>query len=254
VAANGTAKCSYTASPQNNSASSNTATVTSNTQGVEGGSATADIMWKANETGDKQVTLADPRFDNFSQTISDTTMKTFPETFTCPTDKAAYTTNPLVTQYKNVATLTGDSTNLSKDATVTVTCKYPWVDETATGKGTIYKGATGLQSWFMYTPYTTAKVDLIAGQNYDAGDVYFTRGVTTTTITITLADAPVKFRWAKVAENLKVQDFKTAPTKFVQPGSFKYKKTCDQAQSTCSITVPNADFYGIHADVERYVG
>jgi hypothetical protein len=254
LAANGTAECSYTASPLNNSASSNTATVTSNTQGVGGGSDTADIMWTANVIGDEQVTLADPRF-NFSKLISSTTEERFIDnTFTCPTDKAAYTTNPLVTQYKNVATLTGDSTNLSKDATVTVTCKYPWVDETATGQGLTYRGATGLQSWFMYTPYTTAKVDLIAGQNYDAGDIYFTRGVTTTTIEITLADAPVKFRWAKVAENLKVQDFKTAPTKFVQPGAFKYKKTCDQAQGTCSITVPNANFYGIHADVERYVG
>jgi hypothetical protein len=36
------------------------------------------------------------------------------------------------------------------------------------------------------------------------------------------------FRWANLQENLKIQDFVTAPTKYVQPGTFrtfKYKFT-----------------------------
>jgi hypothetical protein len=255
VPANDSVTCPYTASPADNLATSNTATVTSNTQSVDGNSDTADITWTAKETGDKEVTLADPRFPNnvdLNKTINNSTTVEQPETFKCPTDKAAYITNPLVTKYKNTATLKGTYTDLSRYAEVNVTCKYPWVDETATGKGPVYKGATGTQNWFMYTPYPTEKVDLMAGKFYDAGDIYFTRNVTTT-ITITLADMPVKFRWAKVVENMKVEAFKTAPTKFVQPGTFKYKKTCNQALSTCTITgLPNVDFYGIHADVERY--
>jgi hypothetical protein len=105
----------------------------------------------------------------------------------------------------------------------------------------------------MYTAYTTNKVDLIAGQNYDAGDIYMTRNGTNTYIKITLHNG---FRWANMSQNLKIQDFAKAPTKYIEPGAFKYKFTVTpQSTVTYTATIPGttAKFYGIHADVERYV-
>ena len=248
VAANDSATCSYSASPPNKNATSNEALVTSKTDGVDGTSAQADITWNENVKGDEEVKLDDPRL-NISKTISGDTTETSTETFTCPTDKASYTTNPLVTSYKNVATLKGIETDLTRDATVTVTCRYPWVDETATGKGYTYKGSS---NWFMYTAFNTSKVDLIAGQKYDAGDIYMTRDATKTYITITLHNG---FRWANVSQNLKIQDFASAPKSYVQPGSFKNKFTVSQSQSTYTAAIKGttAQFYGIHADLERFV-
>ena len=81
-------ECAYTASTAN--AKENTATVSAPGNG--------DVMAKASVSytpiikGDESVTLADPRF-SYSQLISASTTKTFPETFTCPTDPTKYTNN-----------------------------------------------------------------------------------------------------------------------------------------------------------------
>jgi hypothetical protein len=176
---NGTATCDYTASTKD--ATLNTATISApGNQDVE---ATAPVSYTANVIGDEEVTLADERF-SYSQPISGNTTKTFPETFKCPTDRASYGANYMLTKtFTNTATLTGPNTNLSKDATVTLKCRYPWQSETATGADTRYPGTT---NWFMYTAYTTNKVDLIAGRNYDAGDIFMTRNGTNTYIKITL--------------------------------------------------------------------
>ena len=82
----------------------------------------------------------------------------------------------------------------------------------------------------MYTAYQTTKVDLIAGQKYDAGDIYMTRrGDGNTYIKVTLASG---FRFANVQQNLKIQPFASAPKSYVQPGAFKYKFSVPQATST----------------------
>ena len=245
VPAGGKVECSYTASTAN--AKENTATVSAPGNG--------DVVAKASVSytpiikGDESVTLADPRF-SYSQLISASTTKTFPETFTCPTDRAAYTNNSYSKTFTNTATLKGAITNLSKSATVTLNCRYPWQAETATGAGTRYPGTS---NWFMYTPYQTTKVDLIAGQKYDAGDVYMTRpGDGNTYIEVKLASG---FRFANVQQNLKIQPFASAPKSYVQPGAFQYKFSVPQATSTYKAKIPGitAKFYGIHADVERYV-
>jgi hypothetical protein len=252
VLANGSATCSYSASPTNKNAQKNTAHVTSHTAGVGGADPEAAITWNANVIGDEEVKLDDPRL-NISKTISGDTTEKIKEPFTCPTEKAAYTTNPLVTSYKNVATLNGPpgGTNLSADATVTVTCRYPWVDETATGIGQKYMGTS---NWFMVTDFNALPpVNLIAGQNYDAGDITFTRGgnPSKTTITITLHNG---FRFANVANNLKIHPFPVAQPQYKPPGQFKYKFNCSQALNTCTATgLDNAPYYGIHVDVERFV-
>jgi len=244
VDAGGTAECPYTAS---------TATATQNTATIKAPGnadvvATAPVSYKANVIGDETVTLADPLL-SYSKMISGNTTETFPKTFTCPTDPTKYTNFVFTQTITNVATLKGSLTDLSKSAAVTFNCKYPWRAETATGAGTKYLGTS---NWFMYTAYTTNKVDLIAGQQYDAGDIYMTRDATKTYIKITLASG---FRFANVKENLKIQDFANAPTKYVEPGTFKYKFTLPQSTVTYTATIPGttAKFYGIHANVERFV-
>jgi hypothetical protein len=244
VPAKDSVECSYTASSKD--ATKNTATISA--PGNADVVATANVTYTANVTGDDKVTLADPRF-TYTELISDSKTKTFPETFKCPTDRAAYDSNYMLTKtFTNTATLTGPNTNLSKSATVTLNCKYPWRAETATGYGLRYKGTS---NWFMVTKFTTtAPVNLIAGQHYDAGDITFTRNGTTT-IKITLHDG---FRFANVANNLKIQNFTTAQPPYMSPGSFKYKFNCSQASNTCTATgLPNANYYGIHVDVERKV-
>jgi hypothetical protein len=244
VPAGGSVECSYTASTAE--ATKNTATVKA--PGNADVVATAPVEYTANVIGDAEITLADPRF-SYTQLISGNTTKTFPETFTCPTNRAAYDANYMLTKtFKNTATLKGEKTDLSKSATVTLKCRYPWVGETATGYGQRYMGTS---NWFMVTKFTTtAPVTLIAGQHYDAGDITFTRNGTTT-IKITLHDG---FRFANVANNLKIQNFTTAQPPYKAPGQFPYKFTCSQASNTCTATgLTNANYYGIHVDVERKV-
>jgi hypothetical protein len=100
----------------------------------------------------------------------------------------------------------------------------------------------------MYTAYTTAKVNLIAGQNYDAGDIFMTRSGGITSIRIVLHDG---FRWADVAGNLKIHPFVSAPTASVAPGKFQYKWKVSGNTVTVQIPSTTAKFYGIHGDVER---
>jgi hypothetical protein len=252
VAAGGSVECSYVASAAK--ATSNTATVSA--PGNKDVEATAPVSYTANVIGDESVTLGDasPKDTppvSFSQPISDSTTKTFDRTFACPTDPAKYTNFLFSQTNTNTATLKGPNTTVPPaTASVTFNCKYPWRAETATGNGTKYPGTS---NWFMYTPYQTTKVDLIAGQNYDAGDILMTRDATKTYITVTLASG---FRFANVKENLKIQDFAKAPTSYVEPGSFKYKFTVTpQSTVTYTAKIPGttAKFYGIHASVERFV-
>jgi hypothetical protein len=252
VPANGSVECSYTALPTTKDAKFNNAQVSSTTQGIPGATAQAPVTWQEKVIGDDEVTLADPRF-SYSQLISGNTTKTFPETFKCPTDRASYDANRSYTKtFTNTATLKGDNTDKTASATVTLKCTYPWVDETATGIGMTYKGTS---NWFMVTKFTTTPVNLIAGQKYDAGDITFTRIGTppnsTMTINITLQNG---FRFANVANNLKIKNFSTERPQYVSPGQFPYKFNCSQALNTCTATgLPDAPYYGIHVDVERPV-
>jgi hypothetical protein len=121
----GSATCTYSASPPNKSATSNTADVTSNTAGVLGTKAEAAITWNENVKGDDEVTLADLRFDGFPKEISSSTTEIIPETFDCSSDPSEYKDGKLSYTEKNTATLTGENTNLSKDAEVKVDCVLP---------------------------------------------------------------------------------------------------------------------------------
>jgi hypothetical protein len=246
-----TVTCTYEAAVKG--AKLNTATVSA--PGNKDVVATANVEYTAIVKGDEEVTLGDKRFEGppwnyVAEKISDTTTRTFPETFLCPTDAGMYDANGLYSfTEKNIATLTGTNTNLEADASVTVDCKRQlWMGETATGAGKLYPGSS---NWFMYTPYTTAKVDLVAGQWYDAGDIFMTRSGSTTNIRFVLHDG---FRWADVKENLKIQPFDREPTAYVSPGAFAHKFTV--SGNTVTVSIPNsgkARFFGIHGDVERHV-
>lgn len=91
-----------------------------------------------------------------------------------------------------------------------------WKDETAWAKGDPYnKVKSG--NWAMYTSYAGASktVDLMAGQTMDAGDVALEPVSGGVKITVTLASG---WRFASVSENLKVQDYASAPSSNPSPG------------------------------------
>ena len=262
--AGATVVCSYTASPAGATATLNTATITSLTSGVPGATATAAVAFAATTVGDDTVTLGDARF-SYSQSISASSAPTFPENFSCPADTGQYVNGSYSFSVVNTATLLGASTNLSASATVNVTCRsQQWATGTATGAGIQWPGTN---NWFMYTPYTTAKVNLIYGQFYDAGDIYMSRtGSGSSTRTIIRITLHAGYRWASVAEVLKIQPMRNAPTTYLEPGQFQYKFTAPNISNLSGATVsfgtdgsvivsiPGSwNYLGIHGSVQRLV-
>jgi hypothetical protein len=258
VAGGGSVTCTYSAAIAG--ATLNTATVKA--EGYPDVVATAAVNYTSSFTGDQTTTLADPRF-SFSQVISTSTTKTFPETFPCPSDASQYTNGVHTRTEKNTATLKGDNTDLSADATVNITCTMPEPEgETATGAGFPWAATQGAPSnWFMYTPWVTtgayrgisaaatstqaAGTNLIAGQHYVAGRITGVRG-TTTTITITLNSA-----WGFVNDgaNVKINPMScTTAQPYKSPGAFTYHRSA--SGNVITVTgLPNTACYGIHADV-----
>jgi uncharacterized repeat protein (TIGR01451 family) len=225
------------------------------------------VTWTYNLTNSGNVALTNVviRDDNGtpSNTADDFTVCTVASlaagaSRTCTATRAA-----ISGQYQNLGTATGQYNG------TTVTATDPdryfgrlWEDETATGRGTLYPGTS---NWFMYTGYTTSKVDLIAGQHHDAGDIFMSRSGSTTTIRIVLHDG---WRWEPgVEEALKIHPFDRAPQTYLEPGGFQFKftlpnvakfagTTVTQSGNTVIVTLPgtSAKFYGIHGDIQRYVG
>jgi hypothetical protein len=251
-----TTTCTYSAAQAG--ATLNTATVS--TEGMPDVVATAAVAYTSSFTGDETVTLADPRF-SYSTVISSSKTVTFPETFPCPSDAALYVNGTYTYTVKNTATLKGNTTDLSRDATVTVTCTKPQNAETATGAGFPWAATQGApNNWFMYTPWVTtgayrgisaaatstqpAGTNLIAGQHYIAGRITGTRG-TTTSITVTLNSA---WGWVNASEIMINPMSCTTAQPYVPPGQFTYKKTITANSVTVS-GLPNTACYGIHGGV-----
>jgi hypothetical protein len=120
---------------------------------------------------------------------------------------------------------------------------YEFTGETAWGAGTRYvsKG-----NWATYTPYVPGSTaNLYAGQTMNAGTVTFSPVVNSkVTITINLTD---DWEFAQVEENVKIQDYATAPSTKPSPGRFRWKNTA--SGKSFSIDVPANSDYGVHADV-----
>lgn len=118
-------------------------------------------------------------------------------------------------------------------------------EETAWADGPRY---TQQGNWATYTPYNGVEntVTLYAGQTHVAGNVHFSApSGGQVTITITLAPG---WHFQNVAENVKIQDYASAPAGNPNPGGFDHKATA--ASSPFSIQVPQNNFYGVHVDVE----
>jgi hypothetical protein len=117
-------------------------------------------------------------------------------------------------------------------------------EETAWAAGTRYSTERG--NWATFTPYSAGStVNIFAGQTILVGTATFSQAVDgMVTITIELEGA----RFQNVEENLKVQGYTAAPSGNPNPGGFAFKST--ETGSSASITVPAANFYGVHLDVE----
>src|SRR5690606_34943730 len=120
----------------------------------QGDDATVGFEFVENLIGDDEVVVDDDRDTEgqFPDTISDDATYDYSESFSCSRNIDDYTNGEYSYTVTNIATLVGDNTNLSDNASVVVTCKLRYEDETATGAGLGWPGA----NWFMYTPCADA--------------------------------------------------------------------------------------------------
>lgn len=132
-------------------------------------------------------------------------------------------------------------------------------DETAWANGSRY---VNRGNWATYTSYNgvAKSVVLFAGKTLDAGDVSFSApadGVVTITIQL---NPGWRFALNPVGEeggvtiydnNVKVQHYASAPSGNPEPGLFQWKEFAEG--DFHEIEVPQANFYGVHVDVERLV-
>lgn len=119
-----------------------------------------------------------------------------------------------------------------------------WIGETAWAAGDRYVESG---NWATYTAYVAdSTVTLYAGQTLEAGTVHFS-GAVDGEVTITVALNP-GWRFKDVGENVKVQDYDSAPSGNPAPGLFAHKGYA--TASSFSIDVPQNSFYGVHVNVE----
>jgi hypothetical protein len=160
-------------------------------------------------------------------------------------------------EYKNTAKIIGDNKVVLGYANATlkvyVQCMV-FKGETAWAANGNKPGElryTTKGNWATYVAYAEKTTTLFAGQTIPVGTVAFS-GVVDGKVTITVTmSAPWEFE--DVAENLKVQDYKFAPSGNPSPGLFDHKKTCDAAESSCWISVPANNFYGVHVNVGKWI-
>jgi hypothetical protein len=162
--------------------------------------------------------------------------------------------------YENTAEIFGDGDVVLDfaiaDLEVYVQC-YEFAGETAWAAnggepGQIPYNPDGGGSWATYVAYDgeAKTTTMFAGQTHAAGTVHFSDPVNGfITITITL-DAGWEFD--AVAENVKIQDYAEAPSGNPNLGQFAHKGTCTLV-TPCEFEVPENNFYGVHADVGKWV-
>jgi len=127
---------------------------------------------------------------------------------------------------------------------------YEFVDETAWAFGPNYIGA---KQWAMYVEYYGEEktVDLIAGKNMVVGTVHFSAPIgESVIITVNLTG---DWEFAPVSENVKIQDYASAPSGNPAVGLFVWKGTATDSDSPFQLAVPWNSFYGVHVDVGYWV-
>jgi uncharacterized repeat protein (TIGR01451 family) len=139
VPANGNVVCTFTATPTAGTATVATTVVTPSIAGLDAVTEAAAVSFLANVIGDETVTVDDNRDTEgqFPAEISSSTTFDYGETFACSANPADYTNFTRSDTYPNTATATGESTDLSDSASVTVRCDLPpaSVDVTKTVAG-----------------------------------------------------------------------------------------------------------------------
>lgn len=139
--------------------------------------------------------------------------------------------------------------NACIDYTLRNWCNWECSDsETAWADGERY---TPRGNWATYTAYNDLEqtVEIFAGQNILIGTVHFSALANgEVTLTFDLNDG---WRFEDVAESLKIQTYDVAPTGNPSPGQFAYKY--DATGDSYTVTLPDANFYGIHLDVTHCV-
>lgn len=116
-------------------------------------------------------------------------------------------------------------------------------DETAWAAGPRY---TQKGNWATYTPYVAnTTVNIYAGQNILVGTVEMGPVVNgQVTLTINLINGS---HFQNVTESLKIQGYASPPSGNPAPGQFANK--FNATGSSIQVTVPAANYYGIHLDV-----
>ena len=134
IGENETVVCTYTASPQDDSATLNTANVVVTdvvwdsgfTGTVVGDTASATVSFVPNVIGDELVTLDDDRNpEGFPVDIRGDFSVDYGERFECPADGGLYEDGRYSFTVPNTATLKGRVTDLSATASVSVECVLP---------------------------------------------------------------------------------------------------------------------------------
>jgi uncharacterized repeat protein (TIGR01451 family) len=139
VPANGSANCTFTASPTGSTATKATSLVTPTDGILDPVSKDAAVSFTVDTLGDETVTVDDDRDtdEQFPADISESTTFNYDETFTCSSNPDDYTGFSDSDTFVNTATLSGEGTDLSDSAEVTVDCDLPpaSVDVTKTVEG-----------------------------------------------------------------------------------------------------------------------
>jgi hypothetical protein len=160
-------------------------------------------------------------------------------------------------QYDNTATIV--ETEQEADAAllkVNVQC-FVFEGETAwaaNGEEPLELRYTQRGNWATYVQYDGGEktTTLFAGQTINVGSVTFSAPDTYDMVTITVA-LTGDWEFEDVAENLKVQDYADPPSGNPAPGGFDHKEDCDAESKTCSIKVPENNYYGVHVNVGQWV-
>ena len=217
---------------------------------VEGGT-TPQGGWSftVKDSQNQQVTTFTlPENGNYEKTISGLTPG---ETYTVTETNVLGSGWSTIWQVEGGSSGSGQSASLSAPGTITFTNTYTagcsWKDETAWADGIRY---VQQGNWATYTPYggVAETVTLWAGQNKNAGTVSFSAPSNgQVEITITL-NSGWRFDPGK-PENVKIQDYVSAPSGNPNPGGFAHKAYAQNSPFT--ITVPQKNYYGVHVDVEH---
>ncbi len=114
-------------------------------------------------------------------------------------------------------------------------------------------------NWATYTAYpgNGGTVNIFAGQTMNAGTATFVDNLNgTVTITVNLTGT-FSFYYDLTNptgnDNVKIHTYSNAPSGTPAPGLFANKGSASIGATTYSMTVPMANFYGIHLDLARVV-